>query len=402
LPVGEDAARAGGVRRTAEVVVAGHVCLDVIPALDEPAGLEPGRLVFAGPASLSTGGAVANVGLALHRLGVPVRLLGKVGNDVFGRAFRDALRDVDPRLADGTRIVDGEDTSYSIVFSPPGTDRTFVHCPGANDTFAADDVGAEHLAGARILHFGYPPLMRRMYEDEGAGLLGLLLRARTAGLVTSLDLCEFDPHSAVGRVDWAGFLGRVLTGVDIFAPSLGELTLMLDGRRMSPSDVRLDRAVLAGLAERAIALGASVVMIKLGDKGLYLRTTADLDRLARMAATLGVDDEAWRAREVLAPCFEVRSVAGTTGSGDATIAGLLAALLRGEDPVAAATSAAAVGAYSVEAPDATGGIRPWSELRSRLAGGWPRSTLGTSLVAEGAWHRDENGTLFDPEEEETS
>lgn len=389
------------VRHVAEVVVAGHVCLDVIPALHDPVALEPGRLVFAGPAVLSTGGAVANVGLALHRLGVPVRLLGRVGNDVFGRAFRDALGAVDPQLADGITIVDGEDTSYSIVISPPRTDRTFVHSPGANDTFAADDVGAEDLGGARILHFGYPPLMRRTYEDGGAGLLRLFLRARAAGLVTSLDLCEFDPDRATGRADWAGFLERVLTGVDIFAPSVGELTLMLDGRRMSPRDARLDQRVLAGLAERALDLGASVVAIKLGDQGLYIRTTSDQDRLTRMGATLGLKGEVWRDREVLAPCFEARSVAGTTGSGDATIAGLLAALLRGEDPVAAATSAAAVGACSVEAPDATGGIRPWSEVRSRLAGGWPRLTLGTSLLADGAWQRDDAGTLFDPEKEKT-
>lgn len=389
------------VRSRADVVVAGHVCLDIIPALDEPAGLEPGRLVFAGPAALSTGGAVANVGLALHRLGVPVRLLGKVGNDVFGRALRDALRNVDPRLAGGMRIVDGEDTSYSIVFSSPRTDRTFVHCPGVNDTFAADDVDAEHLVGARILHFGYPPLMRRMHEDGGAGLLKVLLRARTGGLVTSLDLCEFDPESPVGRTDWAGFLERVLAGVDIFSPSLGELSLMMDRQRMSPSDGGLDRAVLAGLAERAISLGASIVMIKLGDKGLYLRTTTDRDALTRLEAALGLNGDMWRAREVLAPCFEARPVAGTTGSGDATIAGLLGALLRGEDPVTAATSAAAVGAYSVEAPDATGGIRPWPEVKRRLAAGWPRLTPGPNLIAAGAWQRNDDGTMFDPDKEKT-
>src|SRR3954468_20127090 len=108
------------LRGVADVVVAGHVCLDVIPALAEPVRLEPGRLVFAGPAVLSTGGAVANVGLALHRLGVPVRLLGRVGDDVFGRAFRDALRAVHADMADDVRIVDGQDTSYSIVLSPPG------------------------------------------------------------------------------------------------------------------------------------------------------------------------------------------------------------------------------------------------------------------------------------------
>src|SRR3954451_1529530 len=150
-----------------------------------------------------------------------------------------------------------------------------------------------------------------------------------------------------------------------------------------------------------MSMGASVVVIKLGDKGLYLRTAAEPDRIARISEALDLDAEAWRAREVLAPCFEARSIAGTTGSGDATIAGLLAALLRGEDPVAAATSAAAVGACSVEAPDATGGIRPWSEVRSRLAGGWPRLTLGPSLLAEGAWQCDDNGTLFDPEKEKT-
>jgi sugar/nucleoside kinase (ribokinase family) len=388
------------IRDTAEVIVAGHVCLDVIPALNEPVALEPGRLVSAGPAALSTGGAVANVGLALHRLGVPVRLVGKVGNDVFGRAFRDALSDVDPRLADGVRILDGEDTSYSIVISPPRTDRTFLHCPGANDTFAADDVTAGDLARARILHFGYPPLMRRTYEDGGAGLLRLLLRAREEGLVTSLDLCDFDPDSAVGRVDWTRFLERVLAGVDVFAPSLGELTVMLGGRRMSPSDDALDRAMLAGLAERAISLGAAVVMIKLGEKGLYLRTTTDRDHLRRMGASLGWDAEVWRDREMLAPCFEPRSVAGTTGSGDATIAGLLAALLRGEDPAAAATSAAAVGACSVEAPDATRGIRPWTEIRNRLDGRWRRMPPDTSLVADAAWQRNDEGTLFDPQKKE--
>jgi sugar/nucleoside kinase (ribokinase family) len=388
-------------RGSAEVVVAGHVCLDVIPALSEPVALEPGGLVFAGPAALSTGGAVANVGLALHRLGVPVRLLGKVGNDVFGRAFCDALRAVGPHLADGMRTVDGEDTSYSIVISPPQTDRTFVHCPGANDTFEAADVDADDLAGARILHFGYPPLMRRMYEDGGEGLLDLLLRARAAGLVTSLDLCELDPDSPAGRADWPRFLERVLAGVDVFAPSLGELSVMLGHRRMSPSDEGLDRRVLAGLAERAIAMGAPVVVIKLGDRGLYLRTTSDRDRLTRMGAALGLDVEAWRAGEVLAPCFEARSVAGTTGSGDATIAGLLAALLRGEDPVAAATSAVAVGACSVEAADATGGIRPWSEVRARLDEGWRRSRLGARLVAEVAeagWQCDD-GTMFHPHKE---
>ena len=52
------------------VVVAGHICLDIIPVLAEEPDLRPGSLVEIGPAALSAGGPVGNVGLALHRLGV--------------------------------------------------------------------------------------------------------------------------------------------------------------------------------------------------------------------------------------------------------------------------------------------------------------------------------------------
>ena len=47
-------------------------------------------------------------------------------------------------------------------------DRSFLHCPGANDTFGPEDIDVERLAGVSLFHFGYPPLMRRMYSDGGA------------------------------------------------------------------------------------------------------------------------------------------------------------------------------------------------------------------------------------------
>ena len=52
-------------------VVAGHICLDIIPEIQAlPAGgfnetFLPGHLLEVGPATLSTGGVVFNTGLAL-------------------------------------------------------------------------------------------------------------------------------------------------------------------------------------------------------------------------------------------------------------------------------------------------------------------------------------------------
>ena len=375
------------------VVVAGHICLDIIPALAEAPGLHPGSLVEIGPASLSTGGPVGNVGLALHRLGVPVRLMGKIGDDAFGRVLLDVLRRREPALADGMIVAPGETTSYSIVVSPPGVDRTFLHCPGANHTFGAADVPVDALGGARILHFGYPPVMRRFYADGGVELRALLSDARGRGLVTSLDVCQPDPHGESGRVDWAGLLARALPAVDVFAPSFDELSVMLLGPR---AHAPVAIGALRDVASRVLAMGPAVVALKLGDQGLYLRTSRGGAALEGLCRVLGLDEAAWQDREVLAPCFRASRIAGTTGAGDCTIAGLLAALLRGDDPVAAATAATAVGACSVEEPDATSGVPPWGEVAARIARGWPRAEPSAALWAGAAWQRDTGGTFFSP------
>ncbi len=382
----------------APIVVAGHICLDIIPALTEPPDLRPGALVEAGPAALSAGGPVGNVGLALHRLGVPVRLMGKIGGDEFGRVLVGVLRGRDPRLADGLIVVPGETTSYSVVINPPGIDRTFLHCPGANSTFGAEDLPLDRLGGARILHFGYPPIMRRLYSDGGAELRALLEAVRGRGLVTSLDLCEPDPHSEAGRVDWGRWLVRALPAVDVFAPSVEELRVMLGGgAHETPSLGRLQ-----ALAGRALAMGPAIVALKIGDQGLYVRTSRDGAALERLCGPLALDPAVWRDREVLAPCFRPARIAGTTGSGDCTIAGMLAALLRGEDPVTVGTSATAVGACSVEAPDATSGVPRWPDVAARLAAGWPRLSLVSELAAAtGSWRRDAHGTRFNPLSQET-
>jgi hypothetical protein len=78
-------------------------------------------------------------------------------------------------------------------------------------------------------------------------------------------------------------------------------------------------------------------------------------------------------------------VVGTAGSGDCTIAGFLAALLRELSPAEAATMAVAVGACNVEAADTLSGVRTWEETIERVAGGWLRHEPAPSL--EG-WERD--------------
>lgn len=365
------------------IVVAGHVCLDVIPTFlprqqQEAPDFRPGHLVHVGPAVRSTGGAVSNTGLALHRLGTAVRLIGKIGEDLFGEEIVRLFQSQGPGLADGMLRIPGEITSYSIVINPPGVDRTFLHCPGANNTFSADDVSTDSLRDACLFHFGYPPLMERIAANGGAELVALLQRVRKAGLTVSLDLCMVDPDSEPGRLDWAAFLARTLPLVDFFCPSIDELLYMLDRPAYDQAEARggfhparnINLEMLRQLADRCQKMGAGVVAIKLGDQGLYLRSSADSNRLESMGQALSGSRHNWMNQELYSPCFEA-NVVGTTGAGDCTIAGLLSALIRGDSPQAMVRAAVATGAASVEAPDAISGVPHWKDLSRRLEAGWP-------------------------------
>jgi sugar/nucleoside kinase (ribokinase family) len=383
------------------IIAAGHCCLDVIPnfAAHADGALVPGNLIEVGPAVLAPGGCVSNVGLALHRLGTPVRLLGKVGDDPFGRILLDFYAQVD--LAVGMLISSGETTSYSVVISQPGNDRIFLHCPGANHTFSAAEIAAADLTGVVIFHFGYPPLMRQMYENEGAGLAQVFHRVQSQGIFTSLDMALPDSMSEAGQVDWQVILRRTLPFVDAFLPSIEELLFMLDRERYEQmrdryGDDHLINAVDGPLVdeyiEQLIVWGAAMVAVKMGNQGLYLRTTADPSRWETLATTIPIlADPAWHGRRLFAPCYLV-DVAGTTGAGDATIAGFLLGLLAGSDPAETLRGAVAVGACSVEQVDATSGILAWEQVQERLRSGWVQRPVQIALpgwtyaMASRIWH----------------
>src|SRR6266567_5584906 len=194
-----------------EVVVAGHICLDIIPKLTgETLSLSPGRLIEVGPAVLSTGGAVSNTGQALHKRGVNTSLMGKVGDDLFGRAIIQIVESSGAGLAKGMVVAQNEATSYSIIISHPSADRILMHSPGTNDTFGADDIRYDLLEKVLLFHFGYPPIMAKMYLGGGEELTHIFQRVKEMGLTTSLDLSMPDPASASGKADWHNILSATL------------------------------------------------------------------------------------------------------------------------------------------------------------------------------------------------
>src|SRR6185312_17538192 len=110
-----------------------------------------------------------------------------------------------------------------------------------------------------------------------------------------------------------------------------------------------------------------IVVIKNGERGLTLKSAPTLSNIGRGAPA---QVENWQSLSLWQPALQVE-VAGTTGAGDAAIAGFLMGVLRGFGPERALLASAAAGACSCEAPDATSGARSWQAIRERLSAGWP-------------------------------
>jgi len=364
-----------------KIISAGHICLDITPVF--PAGkqydslstlLVPGRLVQMEAADVHTGGSVANTGLALKLLGCDVTLMGKVGDDAFGIMIRNILS----RYGAGGLLVDpGSSTSYSVVLAVPGLDRVFLHSPGANDTFTGSDIPEEVLEDAVLFHFGYPPLMKRTWENDGAELIALFRRMKQKGIATSLDLAAVDPNSPAGKADWRKILAGVLPFVDFFVPSFEELCWMLDrdrynrlaeeGRDMTDG-LDMEKEALP-LAEQLLAMGCRVVVIKCGTSGMLLRT-AGKDSISGIGARLELDTGAWSSQTVLQPCFKADIVRSGAGAGDTSIAAFLAAVLDGRKPEDCVALACAEGACCVTTYDTLSGLKPLDELEERIRRGW--------------------------------
>lgn len=351
-----------------DAIAAGHLCLDIIPVISGGSISEifrPGKLVNVGSAVISTGGPVSNTGIAMKIMGMNMGFVAKVGDDDFGKLAIDQLQTAGN--AGGISVTRGQQTSYTVVIASPGFDRIFLHCPGTNDTFSSADVNFDILNQSRHFHFGYPPLMRAMYENEGAELIKVFRKAKSCGITTSLDMSLPDPSSESGQVPWRNILENVLPYVDIFLPSIEEAFFMLDPEKFLAMKERLGGSELIDhltpqdytkIAETIISMGAKMTSLKSAHRGFYLMTS-DLETLSEMGRAKPGNPDNWANRELWCPAFNVKNIASATGSGDSSIAGFLSAFLRGYDIERSLKFANCAGYQNLHVPDALSGIKNW-------------------------------------------
>jgi len=391
-----------------EIVAAGHTCLDLIPAFTIEGTVDkmtdvlvPGKMINMGKCVVVGGGPVTNAGVSIRRLGVKTELIGKIGDDDFGKQILRWYEEHEGHFK-GIKMVEGESTSYTIAICIPGIDRFYLHHCGANDTFGYDDMDFDIVTRSKLMLFGYPPWMNKLYSNTGAELTKILEKTRELGTTIALDLSLPDVDGYGDNIDWFAIVENWIPLSDIMVPSAEEIFYFLykdkfleKRRNLKAKETVLDNMSveeISRIGKDLIEMGTGVAMVKCGNRGLYVRT-ASADRLRKFGAAGCSDLDNWANRELWLPVYEEEKFVGALGSGDSAIAGFLSAFVWGHSVESCLRYANAAGSMNVTVPDGLTWNKGFDDLTRRIEAGWKTKEM---QINENGW-KLKNGFWVGPD-----
>lgn len=368
------------------IVVAGTLDLDIVPVFgwEEARPIEeivvPGHVIENRRLTVNAGGCVSNTGLGLAKLGADVLLMGKVGKDVFGNTLRDLLSE----YASTEYIIASEAcaTSTSIVLTFPGHDRIFIYASSAEDTFNMEEVNFDVISNCALFHFGYPNGFEYLFRNKGENCIEMFRRIKQSGTITSLDMAMVDIEAPV-PTDWEAMIKGLMPYVDLFEPSIEELSYyidrdeyfkLLERAKSEKADITqmITPEYVHKLAGKLIAWGAGVALVKCGAKGMYMRC-GSREIMEDISTRLGRDMTGWADVSHFERAYKPERFRAATGAGDISIAGFLAAIMQGYNWERCLQLAAAAGATCVTTYDTISAVCPLAELSAKIEKGWAKN-----------------------------
>ena len=341
-----------------KITVAGSLVLDITPVAETGCSLDfcGGSQTYLKRIAVNPGGCVGNTGVALHKLGFPVHLISKIGEDDFGMI---ASRVIGRLGCHNSLITDRtEATSCSIILLPRDNNRVILHKRGASHMIRREEILSFMPSDTSVLHLGYPPNLPILWIDVAKELLKLLKEMKNRGIVTSIDMCAIKIHGDYGIKEQRKALESVLPYCDIFLPSMEDISPLY-------SDTPLNKDEIQSVSEYFISSGVAIVLIKDGKHGMYLRTGSS-ERLSKLHSIFKSHKEIdnWSEKSMWRNAAEVSEIVSTTGAGDIAVAGFLSSLLFDKvlSPDKSMDFATALAGISLKSQDATSLIPSYEEV----------------------------------------
>lgn len=304
------------------IVVVGSINIDLVVRTKRiPMA---GETVLGGNFRVHPGGKGANQAVAVGRLGYPVRMIGRIGEDAFGAQLRSHLQEEGVDIA-GVTMTEEASGVAMIVVSGTG-ENSIVVAPGANALLTPQDLESQ----IGILRSAGMVLAQLEIPEDTVEALGEICSRENIPLV-------LDPAPA------RALSAKLLSQVEWFTPNETEAAFFLEGLS---EDLRAGDP--AAKARLLIGEGVKAVVLKMGSRGAYLAS----------ATGLGERVDAFPAKAV-----------DTTAAGDAFNGAFATGLMLHKGPVESARFAAAAAAISVTRPGAQPSMAKMAEVEELLKRG---------------------------------
>src|ERR1700693_1793921 len=283
------------------IVVVGSINVDLVGNAERVP--LPGETLTGRSFSTFHGGKGANQAVGVARLGYPVSMVGKVGDDSFGSALKAALR----KAGVNVKVVGTVKGSSGVALINIGDDgqNTIVVVPGANGKLLPKDI-TRASAALRTAEMLLTQLEIPLITME---TLAVFAHKNKIPLMLDPAPARELPKGLLQCATW-------------ITPNESETRILCGLSANEP----VIPATAARCAELLLERGPKNVLIKMGSQGVFLATGGG-------------------TREMIA-AFAVKAV-DSTAAGDAFNAGFAVSLLSGAAPVQAARYASAVAAISV-------------------------------------------------------
>jgi ribokinase len=242
-----------------------------------------GETILAKNFRTAYGGKGSDMAVQAARLGADVHFVGSIGDDDFGRAFRDLMVQEGVNIDHLTAHQELATGAGFIIKSTDGHNIITIDI-GANQLFSPEavDAAAGNLISKDVMLIQLEiPLETALHAAQVGHDAGATVILNPA---PAYDLREVD-----------------LSAVDILTPNETELRVCLG---MMPGD----EADEVELARRLLEQGCQTVLVTLGERGSMIVTADDLIRV---------------------PAFAIDGIIDSNGAGDSFNASLSTALLNG-------------------------------------------------------------------------
>ena len=314
------------------IIVVGSINTDLVSVTKRMPAV--GETVIGLDFQIHSGGKGANQAVAVARLGYPVRLIGRLGNDAFGAELRTNLEKAGVEIT-GVSTSDGASGVAVIVVSEHG-ENSIVLAPGANSKVTPEDLDANIsiLRGAGMV------LAQLEIPLETIEYLARICAKENVPLI-------LDPAPA------RDLSPEIFKEIAWFTPNQTEAAFYLGNKYAESSPPSP-----AETAQMFLSNGCRGVVLKMGAYGTYLASQDGIGSLV--------------------PAFSVNAI-DTTAAGDAVNGGFATALMLGKSPLDSASFAAAVAAISVTRTGAQPSMPSMAEVEEFLEN---ESTQTASEFAE--------------------